>query len=332
MEDPIKLNTAILNTLMDHKYHVTIKLKTIIKRLKPAIDKNSIYLSDDQLQKYGISRSRMDLEKGGRFFKPLSQPYFGSLARHEEFYEVGEWEADPDEVDDAKHICWRLEQLIQSEIPDSPKDRFGIPQAFYEYTSWGPTFLKRSLYGGHWGRRELGREPTDWRFERGYDRQMRGTYLEPHVISFSAHGLYPDESTDSKITRSEILVAADIMRYRLKMNIFITNDIYPILMVSCFNRQVRMNEVYFENETLHFNCTPFIDLSTFERPKLDLYARWGLSDPVGQTSRYPKIKPSANTIINYFNEELYRKKQKSKSRSDLPEAPVLKRIQELRGK
>lgn len=139
MEDPIKLNTAILNTLMDHKYHVTIKLKTIIKRLKPAIDKNSIYLSDDQLQKYGISRSRMDLEKGGRFFKPLSQPYFGSLARHEEFYEVGEWEADPDEVDDAKHICWRLEQLIQSEIPDSPKDRFGIPQAFYEYTSWGPT-------------------------------------------------------------------------------------------------------------------------------------------------------------------------------------------------
>lgn len=93
-----------------------------------------------------------------------------------------------------------------------------------------------------------------------------------------------------------------------------------------------MNEVYFENETLHFNCTPFIDLSTFERSKLDLYARWALSDPVGQTSKYPKIKPSANIIINYFNEQRYKKKPKSKSRLDLPEAPVIKRIQELRGR
>lgn len=89
--------------------------------------------------------------------------------------------------------------------------------------------IKRSLYGGHWGMRGPGREPTDWRFEHAFDRHIRGSYLEPHIISFSAHGLYPDESTVSKIARSEILVAADIMRHRLKMNVFITNDIYPVL-------------------------------------------------------------------------------------------------------
>ncbi|KAM5465331.1 hypothetical protein MauCBS54593_006577 [Microsporum audouinii] len=332
MDDPTKLNTAILDTLMDHKDHVSIKLKTIIKRLNPAIDKNSIYLSDDQLQNYDIRMSRMDLEKGGRFFKPLSQPYFESLVRHEEFYEVDEWETNPDEAEDAIQICWKLGRLLLSEIPDSPKDKFGIHRSFTDYTRWDSVHIKRSLYGGHWGMRGPGREPTDWRFEHAFDRHIRGSYLEPHIISFSAHGLYPDESTVSKIARSEILVAADIMRHRLKMNVFITNDIYPILMVSCFNRQVRMNEVYFENETLHFNCTPFIDLSTFERSKLDLYARWALSDPVGQTSKYPKIKPSANIIINYFNEQRYKKKPKSKSRLDLPEAPVIKRIQELRGR
>lgn len=136
MDDPTKLNTAILDTLMDHKDHVSIKLKTIIKRLNPAIDKNSIYLSDDQLQNYDIRMSRMDLEKGGRFFKPLSQPYFESLVRHEEFYEVDEWETNPDEAEDAIQICWKLGRLLLSEIPDSPKDKFGIHRSFTDYTRW----------------------------------------------------------------------------------------------------------------------------------------------------------------------------------------------------
>lgn len=102
-------------------------------------------------------------------------------------------------------------------------------------------------------------------------------------------------------------------------------------MISCFNRQVRMNEVYIENETLQFNCTPFIDFNTFERPKLDLYARWALSNPIGETSKYPKIKPTGPLLTGYLEERNHRKKNKSKSLPKTSEMPVSRRVRELRG-
>lgn len=88
--------------------------------------------------------------------------------------------------------------------------------------------LDHTLYGGHWGSTGPGREPTDWRFERAFDRHARGTYLQPHVISLSVHGLYPDEDTNLKIARSEVLVAADLMKERLKCPLYVTNDLYPV--------------------------------------------------------------------------------------------------------
>lgn len=91
-----------------------------------------------------------------------------------------------------------------------------------------PISLERTLYGGHWGSTGPGSEPTDWRFERAFDRHVRGTYLQPHVISLSVHGLYPDEDANSKIARSEVLVAADLMKERLKCPLYVTNDVYPV--------------------------------------------------------------------------------------------------------
>lgn len=91
-----------------------------------------------------------------------------------------------------------------------------------------PISLERTLYGGNWGSTGPGHEPTDWRYEEAFDRHVRGTHLQPHVISHSLHGLYPDEDANLKITRSEILLAADLMRERLKCPLYVTNDLYPV--------------------------------------------------------------------------------------------------------
>ncbi|OAL74657.1 hypothetical protein A7D00_0251 [Trichophyton violaceum] len=321
MENHAELNAEILDTLLGHKNQVSTKLHTIIKVLKPALNQEHIYLPEDKLLKYGIRKETMDLEQGGRFFKPMSQSVFESLPRLEEYYEEDEWDPSDstyDEIHDATHIQRKLKGFIGGEIPNTPTDKWGCHRVLADYAEWDFAFLERTLYGGNWGSTGPGHEPTDWRYEEAFDRHVRGTHLQPHVISHSLHGLYPDEDANLKITRSEILLAADLMRERLKCPLYVTNDLYPILMVSCFNRQVRMNEVYFENGTLCFNCTPFINFDTFERSKLDLLVRWALSTPIGATSKYPNIKPIAKLLNRFLKERNRRNKY------------VPKRIKELR--
>ncbi|EFR02237.1 hypothetical protein MGYG_05239 [Nannizzia gypsea CBS 118893] len=276
MDSPTKLNTEILDTLVDGKDRTSAKLKAIIKRPAPIIDTSSIHLSDGQLRDYSISKSTMSLEQGGHFFKPLSQQCSESLARHEEFYE------------DALKIYWKPGNLLVSETPVTPKDKLNVGRCFADYAAWRTAHVNRSLYGGHYGMPGPGRESTDWRFELTLEQHIRGTYSKPHIISLSRHGLYLDENNNSKIACNGILVAADTMRYRIDLPVYIPSDIYP----------ARMNEVYFENDALHFN---YIDLNYLERSNLDLYAHWALSNTISETTRYP-IKPSAGIIINYLNE------------------------------
>ncbi|EGE00959.1 hypothetical protein TEQG_00014 [Trichophyton equinum CBS 127.97] len=336
MESHTGLNAEILDTLLGHKNQISTKLHTIIKVLKPDLSQEHIYLPEDKLLKYGIRKETMDLEQGGRFFKPMSQSVFENLPRLEEYYEedgwdrYNKWESTDDEIYDASHILVKLERFIGGEIPNTPTDKWGCHRVLTDYAEWDFAHLDHTLCGGHWGSTGPGREPTDWRFERAFDRHARGTYLQPHVISLSVHGLYPDEDTNLKIARSEVLVAADFMKERLKCPLYVTNDLYPILMVSCFNRQVRMNEVYFENGTLCFNCTPFINFDTFERSKLDLLARWALSTPIGETSKYPNIKPIAKHLNSFLKERNHRNESKCKTLSKSSEMPVSKRIKELR--
>ncbi|KAK2882532.1 hypothetical protein FQN49_000259 [Arthroderma sp. PD_2] len=246
MGSTTRINTAILDTLMDQKKQVVRKLEPLLKRFKAALDKDSIYFSDEQLPKYGIHKSRMDLEQGGRFFKPIPPEDFETWVLHEDFYSIEEWDPEAKEIGDAKQVFWKFWRLLWSELPGKPRDEYGSLPGFNDYTPWDEVLL--------------------------------------------------------------------------------------VLMVSCFNRQVRMNEVYFEDGILYFNCTPFIDLSKFEKPNLDLYARWALSNPVGETTEYPGMKPLKKVVDTYLSERRFNRKQKSKSRSKIPEKPELKRVMELRGR
>ncbi|KAF3481905.1 uncharacterized protein GIQ15_04664 [Arthroderma uncinatum] len=211
----------------------------------------------------------MDLEEGGRFFRPIPQSEFETWIRHEEFYEVDEWDPEANDVEDATAVFWKFWRLYTSEVRKNSGDGIDNVSSFYNYTPWNQVIIQRTVFGG----KAVSDDLTNWNIENALDRHQQRDYVHPHAISFSTHGLYPDESTNSKLARSEMLLAIDIIMHRMERPLYITHHIYPVLMVACFNRHVRMSEVYFENGILHFNSTPFIDLNNFEKHKLDLYAR-----------------------------------------------------------
>lgn len=139
MENHTELNAEILDTLLGHKNQVSTKLHTIIKVLKPALNQEHIYLPEDKLLKYSIRKETMDLEQGGRFFKPMSQSVFESLPRLEEYYEEDEWDPSDsayDEIHDATHIQRKLKGFIGGEIPNTPTDKWGCHRVLADYAEW----------------------------------------------------------------------------------------------------------------------------------------------------------------------------------------------------
>ena len=79
-------------------------------------------------------------------------------------------------------------------------------------------------YGGN----EFGTRPEEkheWRFGRGHNSE---TDEYPHGIFFSMPGLTPDESTRSKIARSELLMLINVLMSRMKWIPLALNDVYPV--------------------------------------------------------------------------------------------------------
>lgn len=70
-------------------------------------------------------------------------------------------------------------------------------------------------------------ERTDWVAQTELDL-YESRPSDSHVISFSTHGLRPDKSMESRLARSEILVALDIMMQRMLWLPHITNHIFPV--------------------------------------------------------------------------------------------------------
>lgn len=102
-------------------------------------------------------------------------------------------------------------------------------------------------------------------------------------------------------------------------------------MISCFNRQARVNEVYFKDGTLHFNCTPFIDMEVFDKYKCELLARWSVSHPVGETTAYPNLTKLPDGFEKFMSYRNGKPLAKSKKKSPQPTPkPTLKRLEELK--
>lgn len=102
-------------------------------------------------------------------------------------------------------------------------------------------------------------------------------------------------------------------------------------MISCFNRQFRANEVYLENGTLHFNCTPFINLETFDQYKYQLLVRWSLAQPIGTTTTYPNLQKLPDGFEKFIALGDGKRKIKKQNAKPTPK-PAVKRLEELKRK
>ncbi|EFQ98402.1 hypothetical protein MGYG_01432 [Nannizzia gypsea CBS 118893] len=306
MADVTEPDFATLRAIVRRKVDDHKRLKPLFKYLRGAHDKESIYISQEKMQQFNIRLSNMDLEHGGRFFKPvpLSESKSWVYDEKRRVKEI-EWDCENWRMRDAEAIYHMFRGLIHSEIPEHAQtEEQGL---FLDYTPWRKVIVPHTHMGGNFSN-YFPDELTDWIAQSELDLyESRPT--ASHVISFSTRGLRPNKDTESKLARSEILV----------------------LMISCFNRQVRINEVYLENGTLHFNCTPFINLETFDKYKYELIVRWSVCQPIGETTAYPNLQKMPDGFEKFIALEDGKRKNKKKSPKPTPE-PTVKRLEELKSR
>ncbi|OAL73683.1 hypothetical protein A7D00_1711 [Trichophyton violaceum] len=315
---------ATLRAIVKCKVDDYEKLKPLFKYLRSARGEESIYLSQEKLNQFKIHLSSMDLEQGGRFFKPVSQSEFNSWDYDETILEEIKWGSESWKMRDAENIFMMCRELIHSDLPANPDEESRL---FLQNTPWRHVVVPHTRMGGNLGNSSPD-ELTDWLPQIELD-VYESRPSDSHVISFSTHGLRPDKSIESKLARSEILVGLDIMMQRMLWLPHITNHIFPVLMISFFNRQVRANEVYLENGMLHFNCTPFINLETFDKYKYELLARWSVCQPIGETTTYPNLQKMPDGFEKFINLGDSTRKAKKKPPKPTPK-PAIKRLEELK--
>ncbi|KAM5436104.1 hypothetical protein McanMca71_000147 [Microsporum canis] len=327
MTDGTKIDLATLEEIIKCKLNDHKKLKAIFKYLRGAHDESSIYVPPEKLQQFNIRVSTIDLEQGGRFFKPIPVADFKSWIYDETILREIKWDRESRLMRDAESIYRKCWNLIKSEIPEHAQTEDLV--LFLQYTPWSEVIVPRTRMGGNFGI-SFSDELTNWVAQTDL-HVYECNPSKSHVISFSTHGLQPDKSTESKLTRSEILVALDTIMPRMLWAPHIAHHIFPVLMISCFNRQARVNEVYFEDGTLHFNCTPFIDMEVFDKYKCELLARWSVSHPVGETTAYPNLTKLPDGFEKFMSYRNGKPLAKSKKKSPQPTPkPTLKRLEELK--
>ncbi|DAA74264.1 TPA_exp: Uncharacterized protein A8136_3462 [Trichophyton benhamiae CBS 112371] len=327
MADATEPDFATLRAIVKRKVDDHEKLKPLFKYLRGAHDEESIYISQEKMEQFRIRLSNMDLDEGGRFFKPITMSEFKSWNYDERHEREIDWDCENWRMRDAEaiyHKCW---DLIKSEIPEHAQTEEKI--LFLDYTPWRSVIIPHTRMGGNFAN-FFPDERTDWVAQTELDL-YESRPSDSHVISFSTHGLRPDKSMESRLARSEILVALDIMMQRMLWLPHITNHIFPVLMISCFNRQFRANEVYLENGTLHFNCTPFINLETFDQYKYQLLVRWSLAQPIGTTTTYPNLQKLPDGFEKFIALGDGKRKIKKQNAKPTPK-PAVKRLEELKRK
>ncbi|KAM5482189.1 hypothetical protein MaudMau93_006812, partial [Microsporum audouinii] len=122
MADATELDLATLERIIERKREAYEKLQHIFTYFRSAKDKDSIYFSHKKLQEHNIRVSAMDLEHGGKYFRPVSSSEFKKWAYDEgKIFEI-EWRPDSLVYRNAEAIYRRCWAHINSEIPDSQSD------------------------------------------------------------------------------------------------------------------------------------------------------------------------------------------------------------------
>lgn len=171
---------------------------------------------------------------------------------------------------------------------------------------------EENLGGYRYNQRPL--ETHEWQPWHGYKSWSKEC---SHMIFSSLHGLSPDDSDGSKISRSELLSLTSVLMERLKLTKLFYHEVYPVgfppqyltdpkepqkanepplfqdvltyifpsqvLMISIHNRKIRLIQAHFDGKILHLQCSSFLDFPSFDKPMFDFFLRWVISNPVGDT-------------------------------------------------
>ncbi|KAF3491344.1 uncharacterized protein GIQ15_00861 [Arthroderma uncinatum] len=134
MADVTKIDIGTLAALVEHKSQILKKLKLVLKHFRGAQDEDSIYFSHERLREHNIHVSTMDIEDGGRFFKPVPLSEFKAWIYEEKNDYDFNWSSDKNSLSDADGIYYTAWGIIDSVIPEhaQTEDR----TLFIQYTPW----------------------------------------------------------------------------------------------------------------------------------------------------------------------------------------------------
>ncbi|WEW59338.1 hypothetical protein PRK78_004808 [Emydomyces testavorans] len=253
-----------------------------------------IYLNDGDLKKYGIKVSQLSLSEeeaktsqAVHFFKPLPSKDFEKLYLSP--FTLPPYEPECgicNALGLANHVLESLGDTIPIEKRPSKKKFSVLTCTVWDLAGYG----LRTADGLCETR---GKMATDYEWRIHQVLSAAGTN-EPHIVLFSVHNLVPEANQELTLTRGEITLLLRMILERMESASDGECEIFPVLMVSLFLRHVRLVQAYFDGEFLHMKIAPFINLTTYDKGKVDLLLRHILGNPVGNT-RMPTKSVLPNT-------------------------------------
>ncbi|KAJ5576486.1 hypothetical protein N7535_003412 [Penicillium sp. DV-2018c] len=112
-----------------------------------------------------------------------------------------------------------------------------------------------------------------------------GLPRKPHSIISCVSMICPTE-TYSGVTTPELCAIACAMLLRVNHKPFRTCHIHPVLVLSYMgNRRARIIQALYDGKTLALQYSPFWNFVDAERASLQVFVRYGLSQPVGGPGR-----------------------------------------------
>ncbi|KAJ5562133.1 hypothetical protein N7461_000894 [Penicillium sp. DV-2018c] len=118
-----------------------------------------------------------------------------------------------------------------------------------------------------------------------------GLPRKPHSIISCVSMICPTE-TYSGVTTPELCAIACAMLLRVNHKPFRTCHIHPVLVLSYMgNRRARIIQALYDGKTLALQYSPFWNFVDAERASLQVFVRYGLSQPVGGPGRVMTTYP-----------------------------------------
>ncbi|PWY73451.1 hypothetical protein BO83DRAFT_427101 [Aspergillus eucalypticola CBS 122712] len=218
----------------------------------------SSYLSQAFQEHIGIVLTYYDLrDHFGTSDKVYFIPYAGRLFPTIPWDEAELFDFDPSPRRETYHIHRNLDKILAYLTP--------VKEIWTE----------RKFFGDNVQVGEDFRDFYHWYVVKEADAQgdSEKTHCTLRVLQYTE----PEEL----LMRSEVLSAVTYMMHKLMYKCYKDQTIFPVLITSIFPSKVRILQVYFDGEDLHFSKTHIYDLRENHHHTYTLLARWGYPIPCG---------------------------------------------------